>query len=314
MSSPLPPLNPLRAFEATARLGSITAAARELKVTHGAISHQIRTLEDCLATSLFVRGGKRLKLTSQGALLLPGITSAFGEISAATALMRQPEARGDLTIACVPALLSLWLMPRLNSFTDQYPDVRLTLVASNDPEKLRSRDTDLCILYGKGDWPDYWTQLWSRLEIFPVASPALLNSRPLRLLRDLSDHTLFHADDGREWKTWLSSANANGLVPGREHFMGDARLSTEAALHGHGIALVDTITPSHLIARGKLVAPFNLKVPVEDGLFVACRKPARHTPLVEIFINWLFTTRDEIPQEPVPPAATGAAGLASAFD
>jgi LysR family glycine cleavage system transcriptional activator len=298
VSSRLPPLNPLRAFEATARRGAVSAAARELNVTHGAVSHQIRALEDSLGTPLFERGGRRLKLTPQGALLLPAVTNAFGEIAAATALMRQPETHGDLTVTCVPALLSLWLIPRLNTFTDQFPGVRVTLVASNDPGNLRSLDTDVSVLYGDGNWPDCWTRLWSNLALFPVASPTLLNSRPLRSVRDLSDHTLFHGDDGREWNTWLSAADAVGLVNGRQHFMSDARLSTEAALHGQGIALGDTITASNLIARGELVVPFDLTVPANDAFYVASRLSARQAPIVRVFIDWLFASLEHSLAEP----------------
>ncbi|OJU90087.1 LysR family transcriptional regulator (plasmid) [Shinella sp. PSBB067] len=298
MASRLPPLNPLRAFEATVRRGSVSAAARELNVTHGAISHQIRALEQALGTALFERGGKRLKLTPQGALLLPAVTNAFGEIAAATALMKQPETRGEITVTCVPALLSLWLIPRLGSFTEHYPGVRVTLIASNDPENLRSLDTDVCVLYGDGNWPDCWTRLWSHLSLFPVASPTLLNSRPLRSLRDLADHTLFHGDDGSEWNTWLSAADAIGMAPGRQHFMSDARLSTEAALHGQGIALGDTITASNLIARGELVVPFDLTVPANHAFHVACRHAARQTPIVKVFIDWLFAALEETLPEP----------------
>ena len=298
MATRLPPLNPLRAFEATVRRGSVSAAARELSVTHGAISHQIRALEEALGMALFERGGKRLKLTPQGALLLPAVTSAFGEIAAATALMRQPETRGEITIACVPALLSLWLMPRLNAFTDHFPGVRVSLIASNDPDHLRSLDTDVCLLYGDGNWPDCWTRLWSNLQLFPVASPTLLNSRPLRSVRDLADHTLFHGDDGREWNTWLAAADAIDMVRGSQHFMSDARLSTEAALHGHGIALGDTITASNLIARGELVVPFDLTVPANHAFYVACRQSARQAPIVKVFIDWLFAAIEENLPEP----------------
>ena len=118
MSSRLPPLNPLRAFEATARRGSVSAAARELNVTHGAISHQIRALELSFNAALFERGGKRLKLTSQGALLLPAVTHAFEGIAAATAAMTRPTTSGELRIVCVPALLSFWMIPRLHQFTE----------------------------------------------------------------------------------------------------------------------------------------------------------------------------------------------------
>ena len=298
MASRLPPLNPLRAFEATARRGAVSAAARELNVTHGAVSHQIRALEASLGTALFERGGKRLKLTPQGALLLPAVTNAFGEIAAATALMRQPETSGELTVTCVPALLSLWLIPRLNTFTDQFPGVRVTLIPSNDPENLRSLDTDVAVHNGDGNWPDCRNRLWSHRELFPVASTPLLNSRPLRSVRDLADHTLFHGDDGREWNTWLSAADAIDVVRGRQHFMSDARLSTEAALHGQGIALGDTITASNLIARGELVVPFDLTVPANDAFYVACRQSVRQAPIVKVFIDWLFASLEESLPEP----------------
>ncbi|MCZ4091775.1 LysR substrate-binding domain-containing protein [Sinorhizobium psoraleae] len=295
MSSRLPPLNPLRAFEATARRGSVSAAARELNVTHGAISHQIRALELSFNATLFERGGKRLRLTPQGALLLPAVTHAFAEIAAATAAMTRPATSGELRITCVPALLSFWMIPRLHQFTEQFPDVRLTLIASNDAAHLHSPDVDVCLLYGDGNWNDCWAKLWSRLELFPVVSPTLLNMRPLRSVRDLRDHVMLHGDDGREWNTWLAAADAIDLQRGRQHFMSDARLSTEAALHNQGVALGDTITAGSLIARGELIAPFDLTVPANDAFFVACRNEIRAAPIVRVFIDWLFAALESDP-------------------
>ncbi|SIQ33973.1 LysR family transcriptional regulator, glycine cleavage system transcriptional activator [Rhizobium sp. RU20A] len=281
----------------------MSAAARELNVTHGAISHQIRALELSVNTPLFERGGKRLKLTPQGALLLPAVTRAFDDIAAATAAMTRPATSGELTITCVPALLSLWLIPRLHLFTEQYPDVRLTLTASNDTANLFDPRVDLAILYGDGNWGDVWTRLWSRLSLFPVVSPALVASRPLRSIRDLSDHTLLHGDDGREWSTWLAAADAADVQRGRRHFMSDARLSTEAALHGQGVALGDTITAGSLIARGELIAPFDLSVPANDAFYVACRSENRAAPIVKVFIDWLFAALEA---DPLPePQASG---------
>ena len=123
----LPPLNPLRAFEATARLGSLTRAAGELNVTHGAISHQIKALENALNVRLFERDGARFRLSPQGAELLPAVSSAFDAIAAATARMERPVTAGSLSVTCVPALLSLWVIPRLASFTSRFPEIRLKL-------------------------------------------------------------------------------------------------------------------------------------------------------------------------------------------
>lgn len=303
MNSRLPPLNPLRAFEATARRGSVSAAARELNVTHGAISHQIRALEQSVNAPLFERGGKRMKLTPQGALLLPAVTDAFAGIAAATAAMMRPTTSGELRITCVAALLSFWMIPRLHLFTEQFPDVRLTLIASNDPANLFSPDVDVCLLYGDGNWGDSWSRLWSRLELFPVASPTLLNARPLRSVRDLQHHVLLHGDDGREWNTWLAAADGSDVPRGRQHFMSDARLSTEAALHNQGVALGDTITAGSLIAKGELIAPFALTVPANDAFYVACRNEVRATPIVKVFIDWLFSALES---DPMPEMQTSA--------
>jgi LysR family transcriptional regulator, glycine cleavage system transcriptional activator len=284
----LPPLNPLRAFEATARHGSLTKAAGELHVTHGAVSHQIKALEASLSVQLFERVGQRLKLTSHGAELLPAVSNAFEGIAAATARMTRPTSSGALSISCVPALLSFWLIPRLASFTAQFPDITLTLNASNNPGDIRSADVDVCVLYGNGNWTDCWLKLWAHLDLFPVVSPTLINNKPIRTIRDLADHVILHADEGREWHTWLAAADALDLARGRGHHLNDARLAIEAAVHGHGVALGDTMTASSLLSKGQLVTPFNLSVPAVDAFYVACRNDLKAMPIVRVFIDWLF--------------------------
>lgn len=293
MAQRLPPLNPLRAFEATARQGSLTKAAGELNVTHGAVSHQIRALETSLDVKLFDRAGQKLRLTAHGAELLPAVSSAFEGIAAATAKMTRPSSAGTLTVNCVPALLSFWIIPRLGSFIARFPDVRLTLDAVNDPAALHAADVDIAILYGDGNWSDCWLRRWSTLELFPVVSPTLSNTRPIRTVRDIGNHVMLHADDGREWNTWLAAADALDLARGPQHHFCDARLSIEAAMHGHGVALGDTVTASSLLAKGQLVTPFNLAVPAADAFYVGCRHEVRAAPIVQVFIDWMFSTLDE---------------------
>jgi LysR family glycine cleavage system transcriptional activator len=289
----LPPLNPLRAFEATARHGSLTKAAEELSVTHGAVSHQIKALEQSLGVKLFERAGQRLKPTPHGAELLPAVSSAFDGIAAAALKLTRPASSGTLSLSCVPALLSLWLIPRLGTFVAQYPDIQLNLTGSNDPQNIRSAEFDLCLLYGDGRWNDCWMRRWSGLELFPVVSPTLVNARPLRSVRDLGNHVLLHGDHGREWHTWLAAADALDLERGRRHHFTDAHLSIGAALHGHGVALGDTVTASGLLARGQLVAPFGLAVPAVDDFYVVCRNEMKSAPIVRVFIDWLFAEKME---------------------
>lgn len=293
MSNRLPPLNPLRAFESAARHGSVSRAARELNVTHGAISHQIRSLEAALKVTLLERGARRVRLTPHGAALLPTLSTAFEDIASATARMMRPSTGGDLVVSCVPALLSLWLIPRLNRFTEQYPGVRLRMIGSNDPSDVFDPDIDVCVRYGQGKWNDCWVREWTEIDLFPVASPTLLNSRPLRSIKDLAGHVILHADNGREWQTWLTAAKALELARGAHHFMSDARLAMDAALHGNGVVLGDTMTASSLLASGGLVAPFDLSVPAVDRFYVACRNEVKAAPIVNVFIDWLFAARDE---------------------
>lgn len=304
MAKRLPPLNPLRAFEATARHASLTKAAGELNVTHGAISHQIRALEQSLGVKMFERSGQRLKLTPHGAELLPAVSNAFDGIAAATQRLTRPASTGTLSLSCVPALLSLWVIPRLGSFTAQYPDVRLKLTGSNDEQDIRSPDIDLCLHYGDGGWSDCWLRKWSGLELFPVVSPTLINTRSLRTIRDLANHVILHGDDGREWHTWLAAADALDLERGRRQYFSDAHLSIGAALHGHGVALGDTVTASDLLARGQLVAPFGLSVPAVDDFYVICRNEMRSAPIVQVFIDWLFAEKGEADDRPTGSVAS----------
>ncbi|MGX7876135.1 transcriptional regulator GcvA [Mesorhizobium sp. ORM6] len=291
MAKRLPPLNPLRAFEATARHGSLTKAASELNVTHGAVSHQIKALEQSLGVKLFERVGQRVRLTPHGAELLPAVSTAFDGIAAATQRLTRPASSGALSVSCVPALLLLWMTPRLGSFTAQYPDIQLTLIPSNDAKDIRAPHIDVCVHYGNGSWTDCWMRKWSGLELFPVVSPTLINNRPIRSVRDLADHVFLHGDDGREWHTWLAAADALDLERGRRHHLGDARMAAEAAVHGHGVALGDSVTASALLARGMLVAPFSLSVPAVDEFYVVCRNEMRTTPIVQVFIDWLFAEK-----------------------
>ena len=303
MNKRLPPLNPLRAFEATARHGSLTLAAGELNVTHGAISHQIRALELTLKVKLFQRMGRRLKLTPNGAELLPAVSSAFDGIAAATARMTRPATSGVLAVSCVPAVLSLWLIPRLGGFMARYPDIKLTLLGSNDRTDLRSPDIDVCFHYTNGDWKDCWYKKWSEVLLFPVVSPTLINERPIRTVRDLAGHVLLHGDDGREWQTWLAAADSLALPVVNQLRFSDARLATEAALHGHGVALGDTVTASGFLATGRLVTPLKLSVPAVNAFYVACRKDIRSTPIVADFVDWLFDEGADLPQGRQPARA-----------
>ena len=271
------------------------------------MSHQVKALEKYLGIILFERVGRRLKLTGQGAKFLPVISNAFGEIAGATAGITRPTTQGDLAISCVPALLTFWLLQRLVDFTSQFPDIRLTLIPTNDPSEIYGSRVDVSILYGDGSWSDCWVKYWTGLQLFPVIGPTLMNNRPLRTVRDIGKHAILHADEGREWHAWLSAVDGLDLLRTRHHFMSDARLAIEAAVRGTGIAIGDSMTASGMLARGDLVVPFDRSVPAVDSLYVACRNETRSAPIVRVFIDWLYAALEETDARAEPQQSAQAA-------
>ncbi len=284
-----PPLNPLRAFEATARHLSFSRAAAELDVTHSAISHQIRALEDVLQVKLFNRAAGRISLSPEGAALLPPISDAFEQIATAMSALSSPLKVGRLAISCVPGLLSLWLLPSIGTFCTMYPEVQLKLIPSNETPDAGNADVDIHICYGDGHWPQFDATLLSETRLFPVCHPSLLRDKSLRAVKDLFKHVLLHADDGREWKSWLLANNMQLHEDHRQHFLCDARLALEAASYGYGIALGDPITSRKALDTGQMIAPFEKEVPAAYSFYVLRRKGQHASPVIEAFTAWLHT-------------------------
>ena len=135
----------------------------------------------------------------------------------------------------------------------------------------------------------------------------MINERPIRTTRDLAGHVLLHGDDGREWQTWLAAADSLSLSGINQHHFSDARLATEAALHGHGVALGDTVTASGFLASGRLITPFKLSVPAVNAFYVACRNEVRSAPIAAAFVDWLFDEGAALPPGRRPARAKSTA-------
>jgi len=285
--SRLPPLNALRAFDATARHLTVVKAADELSVTPSAVSHQLRTLEDALGVALFTRNKTRLKLTPQGEALLPSVRAAFQMIAAAAARLGDAVMVGDLVVSAPVGLTSRLLTRHIGEFLVAHPDVRFRLIASNDDKEVYSPSVDLCIRYGTGIWPDRQVRLLSPVALFPVCSPALING-PLgvRALDDLKHHPLLCEDGGAEWTRWLLAAGAHA-DDFRLTEMGNAHIAIEAALHGQGTALGDSLLVGDDLAQGRLVRLFEQSVPAKHAYYVVCRHEVCQSPLVAGFTDWI---------------------------
>jgi len=280
----LPPLNALRAFEAAARRRSISRAAEELGVTHGAVSHQIRTLEAFIGTELLERAGNRFKLTVAGEQLLAPLSSGFDLLATAVISLDQPSVRGDVTLSAPPALTCLWLVKTVGDLLRQYPDLRLHLRPSNSPKEVIASDVDLCIRYGDGIWPGRRSERLTDTELFPVCRPDLFNDD----IYELAGTPLLCAANGHEWDLWQASVPQGSVLMGGRHYLGNHLAMIEAAVGGLGIAMGDSVTCKRYLEAGTLVRPFQEGVRAPATFFLIDAGDHERRPAVTAVRQWIL--------------------------
>ncbi|QRX82707.1 LysR substrate-binding domain-containing protein [Glaciimonas sp. PAMC28666] len=257
MKRVLPPLNALRAFEVAGRLGSFKEAAAELHVTHGAVSQQVRLLEEWLAAPLFERHNRRVVLTLAAKAYLEEIGPLFEQLSQATTRYGVPlTASRTLSVNASATFTLRWLVPRLAKFRAEHGEVEVKVETSNASVESLKDIYDVVIRGGPDTFYGYAMRPFLSEERVPVCSPALLQRLPLRITEDLRLHTLLHTSSlPRLWPDWLARAQAPALRPASaltfDHFF----LTLQAAIDGIGIAMGPTALVADDLAAGRLVAP-----------------------------------------------------------
>ncbi len=293
----LPPLNALRAFEAAARHLSFTKAAEELHVTPGAISQQVKALEEYVGVTLFRRLNRALMLTEEAEACLPALHQGFDKLAEATNVLTSSDADTRLTVSAAPSFASKWLVPRLADFQEHYPQHDVWVMADMELTDFIKEGVDVAIRYGGGDYPGLNVEKLLTEEVFPVCSPALLEGpQGLKSPRDLEKHTLLHdsSPDNDEscpdWPMWLKASGIDGIDGTRGLRFNQSSLVLEAALSGHGIALAKSLLAADDLAAGRLVRPFDLKQPIEFAYYIAFPPSKAVLPKVRNFVTWLKTT------------------------
>jgi len=283
----LPPLNAVRAFEASARHGSFTRAADELAVTQAAVSQQVRRLEDWLQVKLFRRTEAGLELTELGRLYLKPLTLALDQIADATARVRPGARGGVLTLTTTPAFAAKWLVPRIGRFIAAWPEIDVRLSATNRLVDFAAEGVDLAIRLGPGDWPGLDVEKLFDEEVFPVCSPVLRDGCPgLRGPADLRRHVLLHDDSIVHWRYWLRLAGVNDVEWSRGPRFSDSGMLLDVAAAGQGVALGQRVLAADDLAAGRLVKPFDLTVRNTYGFYVAT--PAGAAPRRAVSALWSF--------------------------
>lgn len=286
----LPPINALRALDAVARHGRFVKAAEELNLTHGAVSKQIRQLEEFYRAQLFIRTSTEVRLTSRGQRVHKAVAEVLQTLIGTLSEGNQDELSGELRLLMPPAFAAYWLMPRLPEFTTLYPEISLKLETS--PEMLREPDAaiDVTVRYGRPNWPDRDVTLLRDISLFPVCSPELtLGRNPLTKVSDLKRFPLLHEDSGALWAKWLVSARAGMQSVKTNHYITDVHQLLIAAREGLGVALGDTVTARHFLQSGALIRPFKNTIRSPYSYYVISGKDDQKTQRSQVFIDWITT-------------------------
>jgi DNA-binding transcriptional LysR family regulator len=280
----LPPLKSLPAFEEAARHLSFSAAARELNLTHGAISRQMKSLETHLGVRLFRRLGRRLELTEAGAALLPAVRTALDLVETSAASLSAASRRGPLVVACLPTFMMRWLIPRLYDFNARHPSIDVRLSASSGPVDFAREGIDVAIRIGAPPWPEgIAAHAFMDEQIGPVCSPSLLKKGKL----DLSRQSLLHTETRPDaWADWLALSGTTAIDAAKgqrfEHFY----FLLEAAVGGLGVAVAPRPLVIEDLKLGRLVAPFGF---VRGGRQYCLIHPTELAGVskVRIFRSWI---------------------------
>ncbi|MDH1264849.1 LysR family transcriptional regulator [Pseudomonas sp. GD03944] len=278
MSRELPPLNALRAFEAAARLQSVSRAGDELHVTHGAVSRQIRMLEEQLGLTLFDKDGRGVKLTDAGVRLRDAATDAFERLRDTCAELKRQTEDAPFVLGCPGSLLARWFIPRLDRLNRELPELHLQLSASEGELDPRRPGVDATLLFAEPPWPvDMQVHELAAERIGPVLSPrysrhgALVQASPDSLLGEPLLHTVSRP---QAWPQWAAAHGlpdaALRLGQGFEHLY----YLLEAATAGLGVAIAPQQLVADDLAAGRLVAPWGF---VETEARLALWVPTRRT-------------------------------------
>jgi len=300
MSGPLPLLG-LRAFAEVGRLGSMKTAAQRLGVTPGAVSQQVKSLEQWLGVALFERRNRVLRLTAVGERLLSDLSDAFGRIETAleTLAQDQPDRRAGLVVSTTGSFAASWLVPRLGRFVAEHPRTDVQIMTAQDlvPVGTGPGSADIAIRHGLGDWPGLHAVPLMQPRLVPVGSPALLaEGPPLRQPSDCLRYPLLHDSLGADWRLWLQAMGANTRDPlvARGTRFSDAALLLRAAVAGQGLALLRDTYAADEIAAGRLAVALDAPWPARFAYYIVTRpNPQRPRPHVVSFSDWLLAEAKE---------------------
>ena len=287
--SGFPSLNFLLTFESVARHLSFTNAAKELCVTQAAVSHQIKALEDYLGSKLFLREKRRIFLSEEGQQLLPSVVSGLQGIADSIDSLRTDETEDTLVVGVGSSFSANWLVHRLGTFYQKFPDINLHLKISNNNPDFNTEKMDMAVVWGKGEWEGLVHEQLMVVEFTPVCSPDLLQKdHPLNTPEDLIHYPLLDDFFSESWKEWLELAGLPDRKYKRRALINDSNVFIQSALDGHGIGICAVEIVQEYLDTGRLVRPFELSITGGGFYFLVYPENALQKHLVCLFKDWLL--------------------------
>ncbi|WP_432695504.1 LysR family transcriptional regulator [Marinobacterium sp. YM272] len=287
MSQSLPSLNALRAFDVAARTLSVSRAAEQLSVTHGAVSRQIRQLEEQLGVSLFRREGRGLTLTAQGEQLRATTSQVFDQLTQTCDQLKRAAVDAPLVLGCSGSFLARWFIPRLDRMQRHCPDLKLHLTASDDLKWPLPPQVDMALRFAEPPWPkDAHVIDLAPERMGPVMRPDLLAGDVSPSQDLLSKLPLLHTRSRQQaWPLWLEEQGLDRPVRDEDKSFDHLNYMLEAALVGLGVAIAPAYLVEEDLRTGRLVAPWGfIETPARLGLWLP---PGELSAGVQQLLAWL---------------------------
>jgi DNA-binding transcriptional LysR family regulator len=291
----LPTTSALAAFEAVARLGSFTAAARELDLTQGAISRQVSLLEDQFGRRLFVRDSRNVRLSTAGKAYAEAVRSALGQLRDAALGLMSNRHGGILNLAILPTFGTRWLMPLIPDFVAENPDITINFVTRIGRFDFARERLDAAIHHGQPDWPDADSTLLMRETVMPVVSPEFLARRAITTAADISRLPLLHmATRPGAWSEWFEEQGLSAPTGPGMQFEQFGTVA-QACMAGLGVALLPQVLIAGELQRGQLVPTPGQPMQSRSAYYLVVPHDKRGHPPVASFRDWLLGRVDKEP-------------------
>lgn len=301
----LPPLNALRAFEATARHLSVKNAADELCVTPGAVSQMLKALELHLGVTLFRRVNRGIFLTDAGQGYLPPVRNAFRQIAEATKRVTVSAGAGTLTVSVTPAFAAGWLVPRLKGFQDAHPEIDLQVVTSKALVDFSRDGVDVAVRHGLGRYPGLCSVRVFSVELVPVAPPMLVARFGVpKTPSELTRWPQVHDAERKDWHLWFQAQGIDEIGSPRGPAFDDSSLLLKAVLAGQGAGLLPAAMAALDLAVGRLVKLADVVWPEAFAYYLVYPEVSSEPPKVSAFRTWILSVAARDPGHTI--AVSGA--------